>query len=200
MQFETKNRTAEVEVQVSAEGHVISTKLVTRSGNGVYDERVRGFWKHQPFVPALDADGNPVASRLRARAYYLVKAPPNSAGLVNGANGWRFRTEIVGASPEQLAARIEHMTCRDLLWEYDFMQRLAPRAKLQHEAIFHVAFAMYVAARQLGGEARDSLIAQWDTLVGQTLDSCRARPEAAYWKEAFIHTFESAAPVGVNVR
>jgi len=200
MQFESRDRSVEVEVRVGADGRVRSTRLLTRSGNGVYDERVRGFWKAQPFVPALDADGHPVPSTLRTRAVFTVKLPPGADSLVNRHNGWRFRTEVIDANPAAMAARIERMSCHDLLWEYDFMHALAPRAKLQHEEIFHVAFAMLIAARNLGNEARDSLIAQWDTLVRQTVDSCRAQPAAQYWRDAFVHTFESAAPVGVNVQ
>ncbi len=200
MQFETKDRTTDTEVRVGADGHVLSTRLLTRSGNGVFDERVRGYWKNQPFVPALDAQGHPVTSTVRLRAYYAVKVPQSGAGLVFRTNGWRFRAEALDVKPDDAALRIARMTCRDLLWEYDFMHGLAPKAKLQHEELFHVAFAMYIAAKQLGNEARDSLIAQWDTLIGQTLDSCRAQPAAAYWKDAFVHTFESATPVGVNVQ
>src|SRR6185295_7882867 len=200
MQFERKDRTVEVEVRVGADGHTRSTKLLTRSGNGVYDERVRGFWKDQRFVPALDAEGNPVESTVRTRASYYVKTPPEGAGLVNRVNGWRFRTEVVNSDPAAIASRIGHMTCRDLLWEYHFMRGLAPKARLQHEEIFHIAFAMLIAARGFSLDARDSLIAQWDTLVGQTLDSCRVQPDARYWRDAFAHTFESAAPVGVNVQ
>lgn len=209
MLFERRDRTVDVDVRVGADGRVISTKLATRSGNGVYDERVRGFWKAQPFMPALDVDGHPLESTVRMRAVYLVKVPREGAGLVYAANGWRFRTSLVPASSGSMpadtnaaamAARIGRMSCRDMLWEYDFMRGLAPRAKLQHEELFHVAFAMLIAAKQFGTEARDALIAQWDTLVGQTLDSCRAQPDAAYWHDAFVHTFESAAPVGVNVQ
>src|SRR5690349_13284618 len=58
LQFDQKDRTAEVEVTVGRDGHTISTRLLTRSGSGVYDERVRGFWKDQPFVPAVDAGGH----------------------------------------------------------------------------------------------------------------------------------------------
>lgn len=200
MQFERRDRTVEVEVRVGADGRAISTRLLTRSGNGVYDERVRGFWKNQPFVPAVDAAGTPVESTLRTRAIYAVKLPPGGEGIVNRHNGWRFRTEIMDSNPAAMASRIEQMTCSDLVWEYDFMRGAAPKAKLQHEELFHVAFAMFIAAKHLGDEARDSLIAQWDDLIGQTLDSCRAQPAAAFWKDAFAHTFDSAAPVGVNVQ
>jgi len=200
MQFEPRDRTVDVEVHVGADGRTQSTKLLTRSGNGVYDERVRGFWKDQPFVPAIDADGRPVDSVLVMRATYTVKLPPGVDSLLNRHNGWRFRTAIVDSNPAAMATRIGRMSCRDLLWEYDFMRGLAPKAKLQHEEIFHVAFAMLIAAKHLGNEARDSLIAQWDTLVAQTLDSCRAQPDAQYWRDAFAHTFESATPVGVNVQ
>jgi len=204
MEFDRKDRTVDIEVRVGADGRTISTRLLTRSGNGVYDERARGFWKRQPFVPALDAAGRPVESTVRTRATYSVKLPPEGAGFTNRRNGWRFRTEVIDApaaeQSERLAARLGRMSCGDLLWEYDFMHALAPKAKLQHEEIFHVAFAMLIAAKNLGTEARDALIAQWDTLVGQTIDSCRAQPAAAYWHDAFVHTFESATPAGVNVQ
>jgi hypothetical protein len=200
MQFDRKDRTTEVEVRVGADGRTISTRLLTRSGSGVYDERVRGFWKAQPFVPALDADGKPVESTLRTRSIYSVRLPPGPDGLINRVNGYRVRTEVLDQKPGDVAARIERMSCRDILWEYDFMHSLAPKAKLHHEELFHVSFAMLIAARQLSTESRDALIAQWDALVEQTLDSCRAQPAARYWKDAFEPTFESAAPVGVNVQ
>jgi len=200
MQFESRDRAAEVDVRIGADGHTISTMLVKRSGNGVYDERVRGFWKKQPFVPALDAGGRPIESTLQTRAIYSVKLPPGGEGLIGRRNGWRFRFEVLGSNPSERAERIARMTCQDLLWEYDFMHAIAPKAKLQHEQIFHVAFAMLIAERHLDIETRDSLIAEWDPLIGQTMDSCRAQPAAYFWKDAFAHVFDSAAPVGVNVR
>jgi hypothetical protein len=199
LQFDQKDRTAEVEVRVGTDGHTISTRLLTRSGSGVYDERVRGFWKEQPFVPAVDAAGHLQEATLRVRSVITWKAIHQGIDQARTSEGYHFSSEISGRGPDVMASRIERMSCHDLLWEYDFMHRLAPKAKLQHEEIFHVAFAMFIAARQLPTEARDSLIAQWDTLIAQTLDSCRAQPAAAYWKDAFVHTFEIATPVGVNV-
>jgi hypothetical protein len=201
MQFDSKDRTAEVDVLIGPDGRAISTTLVTRSGSGIYDERVRGFWRAQPFVPAIDADGKPVESTLRTRAIYSVRLPPErSAGIAYRTNGFRFRMEIADEKPGDTAARIERMRCRDVTWEYDFMRGVAPKANLRHEEIFHIAFAMLIAARHLSTESRDALIAQWDALVDQTLDSCRAQPAARYWKDAFAPTFDSAAPVGVNVQ
>jgi hypothetical protein len=200
LQFDQKDRMAEVEVTVGPDGRTLSTRLLTRSGSGVYDERVRGFWKNQPFVPAIDATGHPQTTTLRVRNFLAREDAQKGVSRARTSAGYHFRSEIVGRDLDVMAARIARMSCQDLLWEYDLMRGLAPKAKLQHEEIFHVAFAMFIAAKQLGNEARDSLIAQWDTLIGQTLDSCRAQPAAAYWKEAFVHTFESAAPVGVNVQ
>lgn len=200
MHFDQKDRKTEVEIVVGPDGHTISTKLLIRSGSGVYDERVRGFWKDQPFVPAIDAEGHPRQTTLIGRNSYFFK--PMQFGIENKqrGEGIHFKAEIVDQTPDVMASRIRRMRCRDMLWEYDFMRGLAPKAKLQHEEIFHVAFAMLIAAKQLGNDARDALIAQWDTLVGQTLDSCRAQPDAPYWRDAFVHTFQSATPVGVNVQ
>src|SRR3954470_5587982 len=59
MTLSQRDRTTVVDVTVGANGRTLTTKLVTRSGSGVFDERVRGFWKNQPFVPALDTSGRP---------------------------------------------------------------------------------------------------------------------------------------------
>jgi len=200
MHFDQKDRQTEVEITVGADGHTIGTKLLKRSGSGVYDERVRGFWKDQPFVPAIDANGRPRQTTLIGRNTYSFK--PMQRGIENRkrGEGSHFKAEILDQSPDVMANRIQRMTCHDMLWEYEFMRALAPRAKLRHEEIFHVAFAMLIAAKHLGNDARDALIAQWDPLIDQTLDSCRAQPGAQYWRDAFAHVFESAAPVGINVQ
>ena len=53
----------------------------SRSGNGVYDERVRGFWKDQPFVPAIDAAGRPQAATVLAQSDYSIKPMPIGTGF-----------------------------------------------------------------------------------------------------------------------
>jgi hypothetical protein len=197
-----RNRTVIVDVTVGADGRTMSTRLVTHTDNGVFDERVRGFWKDQRFVPTLDADGRPRVSVLRIESSFssldVPSRKPPEYQLV--AQKWKFDSSIEGRSPGDMAARIARMTCRDFLWEYDFMKKQArKRAKLEHEELFHVAFAMFIAARQITNESRDALIRQWSPLIVQTVNSCRDQPDAMYWKSAFTHTFESATPVGVLV-
>jgi hypothetical protein len=200
MQIDQKDRIAVVDVTVGPDGRTIDTRLVTRSGSGVFDERVRGFWKGQPFLPALDATGRPRAATLRIRNQYSVKPMSRGVGLRKNGEGFHFNAEVLDQNPIEVAARIEHMTCRDFLWDYDFMQRIAPKAQLWHEDLFHVAFAMLIAAKKLSNESRDALIHQWEPLTGQTVDSCRAQPDAKYFKDAFVHIFESATPVGVTLQ
>jgi hypothetical protein len=202
MIFEAKSRKVVVDVNVGADGRTLSTKLVTRSDNGVFDERVRGFWKDQRFVPSLGEDGRPRATTLRIESDYSSRDVPRreTAEYQLLTQNWRFESSIEGRSPGHMAARIERMKCSDFLWEYDFMKRAAPkRASLEHEELFHVAFAMLIARRNLPNESRDVLIKQWSVLVPQTVDSCRAQPAAMYWNDAFAPTFDSATPVGVKL-
>jgi len=86
------------------------------------------------------------------------------------------------------------MRCRDLLWEYDFMKRRAPKAKLEHEGIFHVPFAMYLAAGRVNEAARDALIHEWPKLTESVLSECAGKPDALYWKDVFVPVFTRAAP------
>ena len=202
MIIDSKDRSVTLDVSVGADGRTISTRLVTHSDNGIFDERVRGFWKDQRFVPTLDADGRPRAAMLRIESSFSSRDVPRrkSPEYQLLTQKWKFDSTIEGRSPSDMAARVARMTCRDFLWEYDFMKKQSPkRAKLEHEELFHVAFAMFISARQITDESRDALIKQWSTLIDQTLNSCRDQPEAMYWSSAFAHTFESATPVGVLV-
>lgn len=200
MLIDQKDRSVVVEVIVGADGRTVSTRLVTHSDSGVYDERVRGFWKDQPFVPALDAQGRPKEQTLRIRNDYSFRPVFDNTATFRTGERYNHRVTIEGKKPVEIAERIGRMKCRDFLWEYDYMKRRArKRVSLEHEELFHVAFAMLIAERNLPAESRDALIKQWTALTTQTVDSCRAQPDAMYWKDAFMHTFDSATPVSVKV-
>src|SRR3954468_19041940 len=115
MNFDQKDRAVDVEVTVGADGHTIATKLLTRSGSGVYDERVRGFWKDQPFVPAIDANGRPRQTTLIGRNTYFFKPMQHGIDSRKRGEGSHFKAEIVDQSPDLMASRIQRMTCHDML-------------------------------------------------------------------------------------
>jgi hypothetical protein len=189
MFLDQKNRKVVLEVDVSADGRVSATRVVERSDNGIYDERMRGYWKSTPFMPALDAEGQPVAASIRITHIYTVKDHPGHA-----PTDLRNVSHIDDHQPGDNAARLGRMRCADLLWEFDFMKRRAPKATLDHEEIFTIAFAMFLAAGDISQSARDALIADWPKLVDRVLTGCRGKPDAAYWESVFVPVFERAMP------
>jgi hypothetical protein len=186
---ELKARRVVMDVFVDANGKVTGSQIVVPSGNGIFDERMRGYWKDTAFMPALDPEGQPATDTLRI-ANTLRVAEKGSLWLKDLHN----HSEIEGNHPAENAARLERMRCRDMLWEYDFMKRRAPKAKLLHEDIFQVAFAMFLAAGDFRESARDALIGEWSGLVENTLAGCRKNPEFLYWQEVFVPLFTRAAP------
>jgi TonB family protein len=189
MVIEQKPRKVVLDVSVDIQGRVSRTAIVESSGNGVFDERMRGYWKDTPFMPALDPEGKPRADTVRITNTFSVE----DRGGVQLKN-LRNHSDIEGDQPAENAARLERMRCRDLLWEFDFMKRRAPKAKLLHEDIFQVAFAMFLAAGDFRESARDALIGQWSGLVAGTLAGCREQPDALYWQEVFVPVFTRAVP------
>ena len=189
MLIEQKPRRVVLRVSVDAEGHVTGTRIAESSGNGVFDERMRGYWKDTPFMPAIDAGGQPVADTLRITNVFEVE-DRHSMSL----KGFRNHSEIEGTPAAENAARFERMRCRDMIWEFDFMTRRAPKARFDHEETFHIPFAMFLAARSLKESARDALIQDWSSLVARTVNECRAKPDALYWKEVFVPLFVDAMP------
>jgi len=152
-------------VRVGADGRTISTKLLSPLGKRRLRRTRARILEGTAIRPAIGVDGRAGridaadARGLRGASCRRAATASSYASMV-----FHFRTESAGETPADMAARIERMSCRDLLLEYDFMHGLAPKAKLHHEEIFHVAFAMLIAARRLSTESRDVLIAQWDAL------------------------------------
>jgi hypothetical protein len=199
MTIDQKPRKTVVDVTIGTDGRVISAQLVERSGNGIFDERVRGFWIDHRFVPAIAADGTLIEDTLRITNKYSFT--PLEHGFRDTAHSERFNysSSIEGYSPADTSTRLSSMSCRDLLWEYVFMHQVVPKADLSHEELFHVAFAMLIAGGHLSPDTRDALIGQWTALIQQTVTMCRAQPAALYWKESFVPTFVAAVPVNGTV-
>jgi hypothetical protein len=189
MAFDQKDRKVVLDVEVDAGGRVTATRIVQRSDNGIFDERMRGYWKDTPFMPALDAEGRPAPDTLRITNTYSV-IDRGSMTLKTLRN----HSDIDGNKPTDDALRMQRMRCADLIWEFDFMKHRARKARLDHEEIFHVAFALFLAAGNVSESARDALIAEWPKLVERTVSQCREKPQAAYWKEVFVPVFDHATP------
>jgi hypothetical protein len=189
MLIEQKPRKVVLDVFVDASGRVTGSAVVLASGNGIFDERMRGYWKATPFMPALDGDGNPRPDTIRITNTFS-ETDRGSLSLKQ----FRNHSEVESNLPADSAARLERMRCRDLVWEFEFMQRRAPKAGLLHEDIFQVAFAMFLAAGDFRESARDALIGEWSGLVERTLAGCREKPDAFYWQEVFVPLFTRAAP------
>jgi hypothetical protein len=189
MLIEQKPRAVVIDVFVDSQGRVTSTAIITSSGNGVFDERMRGYWKDTPFMPALDDHGKPTHDTLRVTNTFSIE---DQGSLL--LRKFRNHSGIDGNTAEQNAARIERMSCGDLSWEYDFMKKRAPKAKLEHEDVFHVAFAMYLAAGNVNAAARDAHIGEWSKLVERVLAGCREKPGVPYWEGVFVPVFTRAAP------
>jgi len=189
MLVEQKPRKVVLDLFIDADGRVTRTAIVQSSGNGIFDERMRGYWKDSAFVPALDAEGKRAAGTLRVTNEFSVD-DERSLSLKN----FRNHSEVAGNTADQNSKLVERMRCRDLLWEYDFMRMRAPKAKLDHEDVFHVAFAMFLASGNVNDDARDALIREWPVLIERVVAACREKPDELYWQGEFVRIFARAAP------
>lgn len=199
MTIDHSTRKAVVDVTIGVDGRVISAQLVKRSGSSIFDERVRGFWIDHRFVPAITADGKLTEDTLRITNDYSFT--PLKKGFRDTAHSEQlhYSWSIEGYNPADTSTRLGSMTCRDLLWEYDFMHKVVPKADLSHEELFRVAITMLIAGGHLSADARDALIGQWSSLIQQTVAKCRPQPAALYWKESFVPTIVAAIPANGTV-
>ena len=104
MLIEQKPRKVVLDVTVGAEGRVTRTRIVQPSGNGVFDERMRGYWKDALFMPALDAAGQPTPDTLRITNTFSVD-DRGSVSLRNFSN----HSDIEGNAAADDTERFERM-------------------------------------------------------------------------------------------
>lgn len=171
-----------VELSIDATGKVTDVTLLEPSSKPEFDERVKQYYSKWRFIPELDATGTPIASKYKMGLKY-IKATDNSRARVADPKQERVYDE---------AARIDAMTCKDFLWEYDFMKKIAgSKLKPLNEELVRTSLAMYITEHKTSPADLEVISGKFNGALQTIVKQCRATPGEKYHESVFAPTLSA---------
>jgi TonB family protein len=182
-----------VKMSVDVEGRPTDVQLSSSSGDPKYDERVRRLYLKMRVIPALTGSGEPIASNVQ------FALTVQGLGFAQNPELWSAQTmgytvSNPGLNEERLTEEVERivrMRCKDFLWEYDLMKKIAGKRPLYDERLFRSLLAMTLVQTGASGDQVDRLIRGFPQSVRTSVDQCRESPDIAFFKGAFIPAIEA---------
>lgn len=164
---------ATAELSVDADGRVTGVRIAESSGNERFDAIVRDYYAKFRLIPALTAEGQPIAATSEVRFRVAIDDPV--AARLRGPD------DFVAAEVK----RIRRMKCDDFTWEYERMQEIAHGSALDQEYLFQTSFAMVEASQKLSPEEVSRAVKKSAATLKDTAKRCRANPDASYFADAY---------------
>ena len=169
---------AVIELQVSPEGRIAQSRVAKSSGDARFDLLLGKYFRRWRVVPAIDASGNPTAGVLRIAYRKAVNAQARVDALA-----------AENAKPGAEASRVERMSCRDFVWEYDLMQSIAGKHSVDNEELLRTAFGLYLGKNPTKKSADlDRLMWARRPAIADSLEACRTTPSKQFWSEVYQPT------------
>jgi TonB family protein len=161
-----------LKLSVNADGGVSDARRVETSGDPAFDRLATEYFAKFRLVPALDAQGVPVADdvELRIDTSHIYEPGPGQ-GL--------YRKE---------RQRIERMHCKDFLWEYEFMREILGNGSMARERLMRTSLKMFTDHNRVKSAALTRLEANLDITVLASAVQCYQKPEELYWQGVFVPT------------
>jgi TonB family protein len=168
-----QNYNAEAELLVDGRGRVDRVEILGGSGDESFDKQWRKSLSDWRFVPAVGADGEPAESNVRIsyknnNVTVLPVAP-------SGATPSAARTVL------EESERLERLTCKDFLWEYEIVTDSLPRRLALLDPLLKTPQVMLAAEMRLTAEQQSTLRDRYDDVVNDAAKQCRDTPDAAVW-------------------
>ncbi len=183
-----------IDLQIDATGRVSEVRILKSSGSADYDERVQKYYRKWRLIPAISADGVPMASHLRMG---------HSLRGMSVAEDWDKATlspttdpdAPKNAEPEPVdprvfdeSGRVLRMHCKDFLWEYGLLREIAG-ASAPFDLERMVRLSLWEAARRAGGEpllVMSKLKGKTNRLLREAAKTCESRPDDLYVERSLV--------------
>jgi TonB family protein len=172
---------AEAELVVSRKGRIDSVEVITSSGDPAFDKAWRNTLEEWRFVPAIDAQGQPIESR--SRVTYKNSGLSERPSSADGAAPPNVITE---------SERLARMTCNDFLWEYYIVTNALPRRLALMDPLLKAPLVTYFAEANPNEAQQQALRSRYDQLVDDAAKLCRDNPESAFWTGVFKPVLDGA--------
>jgi TonB family protein len=172
-----------VEVTVAPDGSVVNALVTTSSGNEAADQTAIKFMMEKKFLPALDANAQPVEGK--------------ALGSVEVKSSTRMKQLKASMKPPNIPNEIERvrkLRCRDFLWETDRLRRQGASTDLSREIMPWVSLRVYMLDKKLTKDAEAAYLERWPKALAEAEATCRSTPERLYLNDTLVLILDSLAP------
>lgn len=173
----------QVEVTVAADGTVKDVVVSPSSGDEQADNTAIQFMKEKKFLPALDANAQPVEAK--ALGSVEVKSKTRNKQLKANMKPPNTQNEV---------ARVRKLTCKDFLWEIDRLRGQGASPDLSREIMPWVSLRVYMLDKNIPKEAEPAYQQKWPKALAEAEHACKATPDKLYLKDVLMMTLDSLAP------
>lgn len=182
------NFNAEALLQVSARGRVDSVEIISSSGDEAFDKQWRKFLSDWRFVPAVDEAGQPIETV--TRIFY------KPSGLTAQPQGAPAATSLVSNNVIGDSERLDRMTCKDFLWEYQLVTDAVPRRLALLDPLLKTPLIMLASEARPSDAQMATVRERYDQVVSRAADHCEDNPTDVFWKGVMKPALEAVLAGG----
>ncbi len=172
-----------VEVSVAPDGSVANVVVTTSSGNEAADQNAIKFMKEKKFLPALDANAQPVEGK--------------ASGSVEVNSKTRMKQLKANMKPPSIPNEIERvrkLRCKDFLWEIDRLRQQGASTDLSREIMPWVSLRVYMLDKKLPKDAEAAYLERWPKALAEAEATCKSTPGRLYLNDTLVLILDSLAP------
>lgn len=164
------DRRALLELSVAADGSISSVRRLETSGDPAFDKLASEYFSTSRLVPAIDAQGVPVAADVK----------------IVVSNHGAYAPDPLRDRDSREMERIDRMRCKDFLWEYGLMRQILGDGSMARERLIDTSLRMFTDRNRIKSSAQFQLEKNLDITARASAVLCDQKPDEAYWQGVFV--------------
>jgi TonB family protein len=172
-----------VDVYVNADGTVQNVVVTDSTGNLEADAVVATFMRQRRFLPAVNANGEPMAGTVKV--------------TVNLFKRGNKKVVRVTTKPPPFAAerdRVARMTCADFLWELERMRKGANIRDASMEVTPYMSALLYKEQRHISSEVEEKFWDLWPDALDKIVNRCEKQQTKLYFTDVLVPALDGTLP------
>jgi TonB family protein len=173
-----------LDVFVGANGVVTNAVVTESSENLVADQLAAEVMRGKKFLPALDAQGQPVQGVTRVTVAMFKRGPRNVV-------------KVVVKPPAAINAetdRVRKMMCADFLWEVERLKKQADVRDASYEVMPYTSARMYMQQKHVPEEIQAKFWDAWPKAMKTVVSACEKDELKFFYAEVLVPALDGVLP------
>jgi TonB family protein len=172
-----------VDVYVNADGTVQNVVVTDSTGNLEADAVAASFMRQRRFLPAVNADGAPMAGTVKVTVSLFKRGNKKVARVTTKPPPYAAERE-----------RVARMTCADFLWELDRMRKGANIRDASMEVTPYMSALLYKEQRRISSEVEEKFWDLWPNALDKVVNRCEKQQTKLYFTDVLVPALDGTLP------